>query len=122
MCASRTCRWLTALLLGAGLTGCRGASPQAYPPDPLLASKRPVEVKAKSAPPASVAAAAPVVPPSRAELIAANTPRPVAPSADRPTPDEPPLPPRLRPVSAEPPGAAPAGPPPSGTSVRASSE
>ena len=118
MRAPRTWRWLTALLLGTGLGGCKSSSARPYPPDPLLVSKRPVEVKAKSTPPATVAATAPVTPPSRADLIAANTATP----DDRPTPEEPPLPPRLRPVSAEPARAVPAGQPPSSPAVRASSE
>ena len=64
-------RWFTALVLGTGLAGCKGPATPSYPPDPLLVSKRPVEVKPQSAPPTRVALADLVVPPSRADLIAA---------------------------------------------------
>jgi hypothetical protein len=94
---SRIRRWFTALLLGTGLAGCKSSSTHSYPSDPLLVSKRPVEVKPQGAPPARVASADPVVPPSRVDLVAAHT----EPPRDHPTTAEPPLPARLRPVSAD---------------------
>jgi hypothetical protein len=110
---SRIGRWFTALLLGTGLAGCKSSAPPSYPSDPLLVSKRPVEVKPQSAPPARVASADFVAPPSRVDLVAART----EPSRDHPTTAEPPLPPRPRPVSADPHEAAAASHPLSSPAV-----
>jgi hypothetical protein len=113
---SRRWRWLTALVLGAGLTGLAGCkSSHTFPADPLLVSKKPIEVKAQAAPPAKVASGDLVAPPSRVNLVAACSahPRP-NPFADSTTID-PPLPARPRPAGDSPREA------PALTQVRASS-
>jgi hypothetical protein len=101
MWPGRRWRWLTALLLATGLAGCKGANSHAYPSDPLLVSKKPLEVTAQSAPPARSASADTVVPPSRAGLIAACSGRPRAGRSEAAT-EEPPPPSGSRP-SQEPP-------------------
>ena len=83
---SRIGRWITALLLGVGVAGCKSSATHSYPSDPLLVSKRPVEVKPQSAPPSRVASAGPVVPPARVDLVAFHIepPRPCPNSHDVP--------------------------------------
>jgi hypothetical protein len=110
---SRTWRWFTALVLGTCLAGCKSSGTHSFPSDPLLVSKKPVEVKAESrppaeppAPPARVASADHLVPPSRVELLAGSGP--LLPTPERPTTAEPPLPDRLTPVSEPPRPVAPA--------------
>jgi hypothetical protein len=81
---SRIWRWFTALLLGTGLAGCKSSATHSYPSDPLLVSKRPVEVKPQSTPPSRVASADPVAPPARSDLVAFHIepPRPCLVSPD----------------------------------------
>jgi hypothetical protein len=55
--------WLAAVLAGGCLPGCWGASSHAYPPDPLFASKRPIEAKAENTPATAVSYCEPAVPP-----------------------------------------------------------
>jgi hypothetical protein len=119
---SRIGRWFTALLLGAGLAGCRSSATHSYPSDPLLVSKRPVEVKPQSAPPSRVASADAVVPPARGDLIAFHIEPPRGPSANQPTTAEPPRPPRLCPVSPDLRAVAPASLQLPSAAVRAASE
>ncbi len=95
---SHTWRWFLALLLGTGFAGCKSSSGQSYPADPLLVSKRPVEVKARTAPPTQIASANFIVPPSRVDLIASRKDSP----GDRPTSAKPPQPTRLHPTSTDP--------------------
>ena len=77
---SHTWQWVIALLLGISLAGCKSSSSHNYPNDPLLASRRPVEAKARTTPPTQVVSAGAIVPPPRIRLIAS---RPNAPAANR---------------------------------------
>jgi hypothetical protein len=120
---SHTWRWVTALLLGTGLAGCQSSSgTHSFPSDPLLVSKKPVEVKAENtssaAPLTKVASADYLVPPSRLELLARSGPP--GPTPGHPTTAEPPLPERLTPVSEPPRPVTPAAYP-TPSPVRASS-
>jgi hypothetical protein len=63
--------WLAAALASAVLAGCQGSSAHTYPPDPLFASKRPIEARAETAPPISVASTEPALPPVPAPILAA---------------------------------------------------
>ncbi len=87
---SRTWQWILALLLGTALAGCKSSSSHNYPSDPLLASKRPVEAKARLAPPTQAAATSIIVPPARVNLIACRKDTPEAKPSIHTTAIEPP--------------------------------
>jgi hypothetical protein len=60
----------------AAFMGCKGTAPDhAYPNDPLLISKKPIESSpANAQQPVMVAQRAPLVPPSREDALATRTP------------------------------------------------
>ena len=74
--------WLISAMAAWFLSGCRSSGPkQAYPNDPLLVSKKPVEGKLNPGKPQVLVRADPVIPPVPIEALVAEP----APSASLPT-------------------------------------
>jgi len=70
---------LIAVATVAAFLGCKGTPPDhAYPNDPLLISKQPIESSPANAPPMLVAHREPLVPPCPCDVLAARTADPEA--------------------------------------------
>ncbi len=89
-------RWLSALLVALTLAGCKSSTgTHTYPPDPLFASKKPLEGKAETGPPITLVSADTVSPPLPYSAVVARfgptgrrQPSP-SPSPEIPSPDSP---------------------------------
>lgn len=93
---------LAALLLCDLLLGCQRAAVSPYPPDPLLMSKKPIEVKAEKAVPTLAVLNEPTAPPLPFAALASLPPELQTPALARSSPVKP-IPPATRgPVEATP--------------------